>query len=267
MIKKLLLIVFTVIVSFPAISQTDFKTWASAGINFSLSKRLGLRLNYLTSYNMSDNFINTFSQSSASFSYNVSKRFSTLGGAMITRFPSDSDPTYRYFVRVSYKLPVAHLVTWSNGIQAEQHSLSETRFRNRIIYITRFSNSKRFDFLNLSLSASYWLFYNMGGNRLRYFEKTGEVVARNTPDGFHRGRLYLTANSKVTDNFSVSLYYMHQQEFNLFSNQFRQINVTNPSTGRISRAFDNYNVTGVSLFCNLDLYQNSKHKSSSKHKK
>jgi hypothetical protein len=140
-------------------------------------------------------------------------------------------------------------------VQGEIHSANETRFRNRIIYITRLSNKKRLDFLHLNLSASYWLFYNIGGSPIRYFDKAGAVVTRKSPDGFHRGRLILAANSKLSKHLSLSVYYMRQQEFNFLSNEYRKVNVVNPNTGRIARAFDDYNVAGITLSYNIDLYK------------
>ncbi len=260
-------ICFLVYFSFQGYSQSEWRTWNSAGLNLSFSKKLDLRFSHMRSYSITNNFENIFNQTTASLEFDATKRVSVLAAVMNTGIPASAKNTQRYYTRLAYKLPVANVLTWSNAVQAEIHSANETRFRNRFIYITRISNKKRFDFLNLNLSAAYWFFYNTGGNEISYYDKTGKLVAKNSPDGFHRGRLFLAASSKITKDLSVSLLYMHQQEFNLPGNEFRNMNVVNPNTGRTARAFDNYNVVGLSLTYDVDLYQkknSSKNKSNTK---
>jgi hypothetical protein len=179
-----------------------------------------------------------------------------LGGAMLTQIPANKNTSSRYYIRLSFKTPLLNSIVLSNSIQGEINSINETRFRNRIIYIGRISNKNRFHFLNLNLSATYWLYYNIGGNTIKYYDNNGNIIARNTPNGFHRGRLYLTANSKISKPFSVSVYYMNQQEFNLFSPELRKINVVNPVSGRITRRFDNFNTIGLSVIYNINLFKN-----------
>ncbi|MEQ1797716.1 MAG: DUF2490 domain-containing protein [Lacibacter sp.] len=260
---------FSVLLFFtmPAYSQNEWRMWNTAGLNLSFTKKLDLQVSHLRSYNISNNFTNNFNQTTASLDYDLKKRMSVKVGVMNTGVPASTINKQRYFARFTYRLPVADVITWSNSLQAEIHSANETRFRNRIIYITRVSNKKRFDFLRLNVSAAYWLFYNTGGNAINYYDKDGAVVARNTPNGLHRGRLFLTANSKLTKDLSLSLYYMQQQEFNLLSGNYHQMNVVNPLTGKTARAFDNYNVVGLSLSYDLDLYKKKKSgKSKSNHK-
>lgn len=259
-----ILITFFLLINYPVsgFSQTEWRMWNAARINFSVNKKLDLHFNHLRSYVLSNNLTNNFNQTSASFDYDISKHATILGGIVFIGLPASGKNTQRYYARFTYKVPIAKVITWSNAFQAETNSASETRFRNRFIYITRISNKKRFDFLNLNLSAAYSLFFNMGGNQINYYDQNGSVVATNSPDGFHRSRLFLTANSKISKNISISVYYMKQQEFNLLSSEFRKINVINPATGKISRSFDNYNVAGLSFSLDFDLYK--KKKSSSK---
>ena len=151
------------------------------------------------------------------------------------------------------------MLNWSNAVQAEIHSKSETRYHYRFIYTTRISPKKRLDFLNLSPSVSYSLFYNIGGSPIQYYDnQTKEKTVRQTPDGFHRGRLQFNLNSKVTKHFSVAVYYMMQREFNLFVSDYHRMNITKPTTGRIVRAFDNFNVLGLTLQYDIDLYAKKK---------
>lgn len=246
-------------------AQKEWKAWASANATVSFTKKLDARLTHLRSYNITDNFSNGFNQTSLSLDYDLSKHVSILGGAMYTGYPSSGSSTNRVFTRISYKFNIANALNWSNGIQAEKHSEQETRYRYRLVYITRLSNKERIPFLNLTLAASFWLYYNIGGNDLRYFDKSGAVILRQSPDGFHRGRLFFTASSKINKHFSFSLYYMKQQEFNLFSSPYREMNVVNPNTGNISRPFDNYNVAGATLSYDINLYKSKKNQKNNKH--
>ncbi len=239
-------------------AQSQWRAWLTGSVEAALSPKLDLRVTYLRSHDISNTWNNNFNQKSLSAGYDLSRRWSVLGGYLQTGFPSTQSSTNRSFLRVGYKFPVAGLFSISNSIQGEWFSANETRFRNRFIWISRIGNKKRIPFLNLNLSASYWLYYNMGGNTIRYYDAAGSVLVRQSPDGLHRGRLYLNASSKISKNWFLSLYYMRQTEFNLFSTEFRKINVLNPATGKTSRAFDNYNVAGISLSYAFKTYKDKK---------
>jgi len=256
--KSLLIVNLCLLLPYIGFSQSKWRSWNSATVNVGITKKLDFRLNHLRSYDLNNHFSNTFNQTSASLSYDLSRKISFLGGAMITQSPLSSKSSNRYYLRLSHKTTVMHWASLSNSIQGEINSIDETRFRNRLIYIVRVSNKKRFDFLDLTLSATYWLYYNIGGNKIRYYNNTGNIIARNSPDGFHRGRLYLNANSKISRSFSISLYYMNQQEFNLFTPELRKVNVANPVSGKITRQFDNFNTIGLSLIYDINLFKTKK---------
>ena len=94
---------------------------------------------------------------------------------------------------------------------------------------------------------------NPGGNPVQYYDKSGLPSIKQTPDGLHRGRLIINLNSKINNILSISLYYINQKEFNLGINS-KGLNVVNPSTGKITRPFDNYQVAGLTFTFNFDLY-------------
>lgn len=110
--------------------------------------------------------------------------------------------------------------------------------------------------MRLLPSVGYSLFYNIGGNSIQYYDsKTGLPAVRQTPDGFHRGRLMLNLNSKISKSFSLSVYYMMQREFNLFTPEYRAMNIVKPTNGRIVRPFDDFNVIGMTANFDIDLYK------------
>ena len=226
-------------------AQSEWRNWTSAEISYEHTKKLDFKLTQLLSFNMSDSFSNNFNQTSLQADYDITKNISLRGAAMLTQFPSSNTNTVRGIFRVSYKFNPLKMLTWTNSLQAEYHSTQETRYRERFIYVSRLALRKRLKFLKLSPSITYWLYYNIGGSTIKYYDATGANYIRNTPDGLHRGRLFINLNSKINSRFQVSLYYMNQQEFNLFTPTNRKMNVSNPNTGKIYRPFDRYNVLGI----------------------
>ncbi len=240
-------------------SQTDLKNWNTAQLNFSVTKKLDLRLSHLRAFDITNGYNSDFNQSSAHLSYALTKKIDLSAGYTFSGSNSIADGGSRISARLGYKMKIADVLSWSNAVQAEVHSRSETRYHYRFIYTTRLSPKKRLDFLNLSPSVSYSLFYNIGGNTIQYYDsKTNAPAVRQTPDGFHRGRFMINLNSKVTKHFSVAVYYMMQREFNLFTNDYRKMNIIKPTTGRVVRAFDNFNVLGLALQYDIDLYAKKK---------
>ena len=256
-LRSLLYIFLTFFSCSSIYAQNDLKSWNSAQLDLSFTKKLDMRLGYLGAYNISNGFSHDFNQYSAHLDYDFTKRFSVSAGAILGSL-SAADGANRATLRATFKTPIADVLSWSNSIQGEIHSVNETRYRERVIYITRLSTKRRLDFLRLSPSVSYSLYYNIGGNTIQYYDKTGAPVVRQTPDGFHRGRLSFNLNSKITKHLSFTVYYMMQREFNLWTDEYHNINVVNPVTGKTTRRFDDYNVIGTALSFNFDLYKKKK---------
>lgn len=237
-----------------ASAQNDLKSWNAAQLNLSLTQKLDFRVGYLRAYNISNGFANDFSQSTIHLGYDLTKRFSLGAGAVIGSL-SSADGANRATLRATYKVPVAGMLNWSNALQGEIHSTNENRYRQRVLLISKLSTKKKLSPLRLSPSVSYTLFYNIGGDPLQYYDKTGQATIRQTPDGFHRGRLSFNLNSKITRHFYLAVYYMMQREFNLWADEYHSINVVNPTTGKVQRRFQDYNVIGTTLSFDLNLYK------------
>ncbi len=237
-----------------AYAQNDLISWNSLQLGMSLTKKLDLRLSHLEAFNISDNFSRDFSQSSARLDYDVTKRVSILAGAVLGSL-SAADDANRLTLRGTYKIPIADILTWSNSIQGEIHSATENRYRYRILYITRLAAKRRLDFLRLSPSISYTLFYNIGGKSIQYYDNDDDPAVLQTPDGFHRGRLSANLNSKINKNLSFTVYFMMQREFNFLTDDYHKMNITDPNTGKIVRPFHDFNVIGTTISVNFNLYK------------
>lgn len=244
-------------------AQNDLKSWNSLQLDISLTKKLDLRLGHLQAFNISDNFSRDFNQSSGRLDYDVTKRISLAAGAVLGSL-SAADDANRLTLRGTYKIPIADILSWSNSVQGEVHSVTENRYRYRILYITRLATKRRLDFLRLSPSISYILFYNIGGRPIQYYDNDDDPAVLQTPDGFHRGRLSVNLNSKINKNLSFTVYFMMQREFNFLTGNYHKMNITDPNTGKIVRPFNDFNVIGTTISVNFDLYKKKQKAKNSK---
>lgn len=243
---------FTLFIANNCFSQSDWKNWDALSLHLGITKKFEMGINHLRSYNLSNSFKNSFNQSGINMEYDLTKRLEARAGFTVTHYPADSFSTNRFWLRGTYKTRLGEDINWFNGLQGEVHSANEKRFDYRVVLQTRLAPRKRLEFLRLSPSVSYWLYYNIGGNTIQYYDKSGTPLVRESPDGFHRGRFILNLNTRITNNFSLSLYYLNQHEFNLTGND---MNVINPGTGKITRPFNNYQVAGLSLSFSFDMYK------------
>lgn len=254
---------FTIVIfliTLDCLGQAEWKNWDGINLDFSLSRKLGIGMSHLRSYIITDSFRNNFNQWGLDFDFRITSRFTATTGYRLTQYPLNSISTNRFQIRGGYRTPIGRKLNWTNSLQAEMHSASEERFDYRIIYMTRLGISKRLNFLNLSPSVSYWLYYNIGGKAIQYFDDSGLPADLHSPDGLHRSRLIISLNSKISDNVSLTAYFIDQSEFNLLGSD---MNILNPVSGRIARPFDNYRVAGLTFSLYFDLYSRSNRKKDS----
>lgn len=268
-------------------AQSEWKNWNTVAVTGHLSKKVAVRLGYLTSFIINEGYKMEFGQVAFQTDYFINKKFALRAGTQMTHpnySSNDFDFRVRYYLRGTYKTKINKTFSLANSLQLEHHSQTRTsswierenRYSNRIIYVGRLALNKRLKFKNnlrflnkyqLAPSLSYWLYYNMGGDSIPYYDQqTGDLITRNQPNGFHRGRFIININGKITDHMSLSLYYMNQSEFNLFSSEFRRMNSIRPDKPstpnkneyRVYRPFDDYNVLGLTALFDFDFYKKKK---------
>ena len=246
---KPFLLFFLILVTLQAAAQNnDHQNWTSVSAKFSLSKKSDLSISELVSLSPANNFECNFFQTAIGLSYDINKKVTVKVGDQMNYVVNSSRPLRnRVFINTSFNNKFSRYVRAEHAIQFEMHDKNERRYAHRLIFRNSLNLRKRFSALKLYPSVSYWLYYNMGGAPIQYYNKDGSTATSQTPDGFHRGRLYFTLNSKLSKVVRLSTYYMIQREFNLFSAEFRNINEVNPVTGNISRPFDDGKVIGLSL--------------------
>jgi hypothetical protein len=240
-----------------AVCQTDWQNWNGINVNASLTNKAGIRVGHTRSYNISEKYKNQFNQTAIQFSYEINKKWDVFGGVQFISPAFKRDVRTRLHVRAAHTMRLSKKVNWTNSLRFETNSKNENRFRQRVAVSSRLGLRKRLGFLNLAPSLSYMLFYNIGGNPIDYYDKSGVIVSNQTPDGFHRSRLTATLNSKINNYLRISVYYMRQQEFNLFVKETRRINIYDPVKLKTLRPFNNFNCIGLTASISLDPFLNN----------
>lgn len=242
--------------SFNVIAQQEWQSRNSISVAASLDDNISIKVNHLRAYEITDHFKSTFYQTGFQVRYDLNKRWDLFGGVQFLTSASSKETRNRLYIRAAHTTRISKKLNWTNSIRLETNSKNQTRFRQRIGLYTRLGLRKRLDFLNLSPSVTYSMFYNIGGGTIRYYDKNEQLIARQSPDGFHRGRLTVNLNSKVNKYLSIGLYYMRQQEFNFLTPDTRKMNVYDPVRDRTLRSFKNFNALGLSAQFNLNPFLN-----------
>ncbi len=130
-------------------------------------------------------------------------------------------------------------------VNAEYHFKPQKKYRWRILPQIRIRPKS--DFIGISPFISCRLYYFYGGEALKMYNHKGEVMKECPPYGFHRVRLNTGFVYKINKSLFFKSQLSRQQEFNTMFAYKHRINILNPETGKIKRAFNNYWLIGCSL--------------------
>lgn len=244
---KITLLSIAIFIANPSRAQQETRIWNTLSLGLPLTDNLDGRIAYLHSTDITDGVQNNFNWYQARLAYRFNSKWSARIGTVWLTAPTSNGTRSRLYINTFYRQKLNKSLLLKNGIQLETHSQNETRYDHRIILMSRLGLRNRLKFLGVSPSLSYSLFYNIGGNDIRYFDDSGEQIAKKPSNGFHRGRILANFNFKISDPIRLSVYYMNQHEFNLNLSPDNHINVLNPGNGRIQRPFNNYHVIGMTL--------------------
>jgi hypothetical protein len=232
-------------------AQPDLKAWGAVSYQMPAAKKVNFSIEHLRAYNTTKNWENEFNQVQGRLEIDLGKKNDLFIGDLISLTPGSTEIKNRVFIRGTHKTKLGNFFRWQNGLQAEWHSKNETRYQYRFVASSRIYLKKRLTTLNLAPSITGFVFYNLGGKEVQYYDSNKQPSVKQAPDGFHRARLQFTVNSKISDKFNISFYYMLQREFNISNDVNHSINYYNPVTNKIIRPFDNYNVAGITLGISL----------------
>lgn len=245
--NRIKLIVAMLVFSSSIAAQTENQLWSSITVTSKVARKTRVDVSFMNASSMSNKFTEVFNQGSLSVDYQLTKAWNVETGLNILSPINTLGNRMRYYVRAAYNTKVGDHLRWTNAVRVEHNSEAETRFRQRVILSTRLAAQDRLTSLRLTPFVSYSLFYNIGGAPIRYYSGDGLEIAKQSPDGFHRGRLTLGANSKINDYTRISLSYMIQNEFNFLTPETRKMNVTDPLRNRVLRPFNDFNAVLLNL--------------------
>ncbi len=232
-------------------AQQDLKAWGAVSYQMPAAKKNNFSIEYLRAYNTTNNWNNEFNQVQGRLGIDLGKKNDLFIGDLINLTPGSNEIKNRVFIRGTHKTKLGNFFRWQNGLQAESHSKNEPRYQYRFILSSRIYLKKRLTALNLAPSITGFVFYNLGGKEVQYYDSNKQPSVKQAPDGLHRGRVQFTVNFKISDRFNISFYYMMQREFNISNDINHSINYFNHVTNKIIRPFDNYNVAGITLAISL----------------
>jgi hypothetical protein len=247
--KSCFILLCALLVSQVAIGQ--WQVWNGLAVKARLTEKIDARLSHFRGFELQPKFNNHFHMTTLSTNIELTKRWEAGTGVMLITPTINNDTRTRFFVRAAYTYRINKGLNWINSVRLETNSANENRFRHRVILASRLGMRRRTDFLAMKASGGFFLFYNIGGSPLKYYDDKGDLMATNTPDGFHRVRLFLNLDFKLSKLLNLDINYFNQNEFNLLTSNTRKMNVPN-ARGRIQRPFDNYNVISASLTVNID---------------
>lgn len=141
-------------------------------------------------------------------------------------------------------------VRFFNTLAIEYFSKQETKYRARLIYTLKAQSKKRKKLgkhLKVAPYIACRIYYNIGGEPIKQYQISNEIVEEKVPYGFHRARVYLGLSSRIKSSCFLSFYSIFQQEFNTYFSRNHAINILNPETGKINRPFNNYIAVGASF--------------------
>lgn len=155
---------------------------------------------------------------------------------------------HRWQSNFHYRIDVKK-VRLTHSLAFEYFSKLETKYRARILYTFRLQADERTEILpdvKIAPYAAFRLYYNIGGDPIDQFSETGSFLHEKAPYGLHRLRLFAGISARIKKAWFVSPYILFQQEFNTDFSRTHAMNVENPETGSIKRAFKNYFAFGIS---------------------
>lgn len=226
--------------------NNEWRVRGAVNLNVPLTKKIDLRVSHQRSYEATDRFKNRFNSTGFRLSYELDKKVDVAAGMTFLRNPRNGSNNSKVFARISYETRLGDYFKWKNSLQVETFSKRMSNFKHRVIINSRIGLRERLEFLNLSPSISYSLYYNADGEPVQYYDENKKPAIKQSPDGFHRGRFNVNLSSRINKQFSVSVYYFNQHEFNLLAGDYRRMNIERPN-GKISRRFNNYDAAGVTL--------------------
>ena len=229
-------------------AEADFNSYFSYNVDYRLNKKTKLKFGQLIAFKYQP-FDFQYSQMKFGIAHRVTKK--TTVDFYYKPMYFKGNTLSRWYHRLSTSISKSSKLfslPLKNTITAEWHFPKLQKYQYRFIYTLKYSFKNKILPLRATPYIKYQLYYYLGGKPLDYFDETGEVlVARQSPDDFHRYRIGGGIRFRPAKYFYVTLYYIWQEEFNTKLTTNRSINILNNSQTAIKYPFNDYQVVGLSL--------------------
>ncbi len=254
-LKKTIVLLGFVLVAQNMLAQdvpSRFLHFYSYNFDYKINKKIKLRAGELFSFN-SETYRMDFTQFKLGGTYYWNKKWSSdlLYKPMLFKGTTKDIWYHRLSANLTHRSKLFEL-PFKNSITAEVFSPSPRKHKYRFIYTAKLSFKNKVLPLRATPYLKYQLYYYLGGEKVDYYDETGtQLLATNSPDGFHRYRIGAGVRFRPAKKFYVTLYYIWQEEFNMKSSNNRELNILNQSQTRIVNPFNDYQVLGLSLSYSL----------------
>jgi len=252
--------IYCIIACFLSLSvfgQEEFKSRNDIGVAMQLSKKWDLGLNQNYRFDTQPYELGSLQQS-ISLGYNFKKKWS-LGFSYKhnTKFRKEKDnkTKYRLVAGASYSHDIGD---WelSSKVKVEYFSKEEEDYRFRVVQVFKLKAPNDLLVPSVKLSPYFisYLYYNIGGDKIKQYDNHGESMGKHVPFGWHRLRLGGGLSMKPFKNIGIYGEIVRQQEFNTDFASYNKINVYNPKKDKYNRPFENNYIVEFGL----KYYVNSK---------
>jgi hypothetical protein len=250
MIKIILIIFFCTSITLVKAQdiESKFIHFYSFNLDYKLNEKVHLQVGELFSFK-TGTYNLQFTQFKLGGSYRFTERISSdiYFKPMLFKGSSRDIWYQRLSASFNYRSTIFTLPL-KNTLTAEWFSPQLQKYRYRFIYSIKLYFKNKFLPLRATPYLRGQLYYYLDGKPLNYWDENGEtLLARNSPNDFHRYRLSAGIRFRPAKHFYVTLYYIQQEEFNTTFTKYRQLNILNKSQTAIKYPFNDYQVLGLSL--------------------
>ncbi len=242
--------------------------WASVGISHKFNDRFSASYLQINSISLKEPRFN-FIQSNFNFNIHIHKKWTISLGTSPT-FSLDTIANnqlihHRISLGIKFKTKLGKRIRMINSLHFQHYFTTRAKFQQRYFYRLDFyyRDSKLPWKLRPFISQRLYVYTN--GRLLQYYDSNNNKAALLSPDGLHAYRLQLGVKFYPVEEFSFSIYYLKQVEFNTAVLGSRDINNLNPNSQKIRRPFYDFSVIGISL--NYKILNKKQRKKARKNKK
>ena len=223
--------------------------WTTLGVNKKLNNKFSMSYYQLHSFSLRDNHLN-FIQPDLDIGYKLNKKWTVSIGYSPTFSLDTVKGNQLLYHRISADIKVSSKlgkrIRMKNSITMEQHFTQRSKFKQRYYYrLDLFYRNTKLPW-KLRPFATQKLYWYSNGRLLQYYDNNGDKTDLKSPNGLHAYRIKAGIKLYPSDDFSFSVYFQKQKEFNSTILGTRDINSLNPNSNNIRRSFYDFSVIGLS---------------------